>query len=250
MAGHNKWSKVKHIKAVVDAKRGKAFSKCSKEITIAAKLGGANPDMNPRLRSAINAAKAANMPNDNIDRAIKKGTGELEGAVPEEILYEAYGPGGIGFLVEVVTDNRNRSAADLRSLLNKNNGTFADAGSVSYQFQRRGEIRLPADAALSEDRATELALESGAEDVQHDGESWLLFTATDQLFEVGNALRDLGHEPAGQALIYQAANIVEIADPEQARQVIQLHEILDDYDDTQNVYSNFDISDEIAASLS
>lgn len=249
MAGHNKWSKVKHIKAVVDAKRGKIFSKFSKEITIATKLGGANPDMNPRLRTAILAAKAQNMPNDNIDRAIKKGNGELEGAIPDEALYEAYGPGGTAFLIEVITDNRNRAAADLRTLLNKNQGTFADAGSVAYQFQRRGEIRFGMES-MNEETATELALNCGAEDVTDDGVDWIFSTAVDQLFQVGNALRDAGREPTSQRLIYQAVNSIFIDDLETARQVVHLHDVLSDYDDTQNVYSNFDLSDEVTDHLS
>jgi len=249
MAGHNKWSKVKHIKAVVDAKRGKVFSKFSKEITIATKLGGANPDMNPRLRTAILAAKAQNMPNDNIDRAIKKGNGELEGAIPDEALYEAYGPGGTAFLIEVITDNRNRSAADLRTLLNKNQGTFADAGSVAYQFQRRGEVRVGMEG-MDEDIVTELALNCGAEDVTDDGLDWIFYTAVDQLFQVGNALRDTGQEPRSQALIYLASNTLILDDVETARQVVHLHDVLSDYDDTQHVYSNFDLSDEVADHLS
>jgi YebC/PmpR family DNA-binding regulatory protein len=248
MAGHNKWSKIKRIKAVVDSKRGAVFSKYSKEITIATKLGGANADMNPRLRSAILAAKAANMPNDNIDRAIKKGSGELEGAIPDEALYEAYGPAGTAFLIEVVTDNRNRAAADLRTLLNKNHGTFADAGSVSYQFNRKGEIRIP-ESAFDEDTATELALESGADDVTSDGQDWVFYTAVEHLFTVGSALKEKGHEPRGQALVYVAENTLLLSDLDIAKQVVHLHEVLSDYDDTQNVYSNFDISDDIADSL-
>ncbi len=248
MAGHNKWSKVKHIKAVVDAKRGKVFSKFSKEITIAARLGGGDPGMNPRLRSAVLAARAQNMPNDNIERAIKKGTGEIEGAIPEEALYEAYGPGGTAFLIEVVTDNRNRAAADLRSLLNKNHGTFADAGSVSYQFQRKGEIRLP-ESAFDEDTATEFALECGADDVTSDGEDWIFYTAVEDLFQVGAALKDKGHEPRGQNLVYTANTPLLLTDLDLAKQVVRLHDALNDYDDTQNVYSNFDIADEIADSL-
>ncbi len=245
MAGHNKWSKVKHIKAVVDAKRGKVFSKFSKEITIAAKLGGGSTDMNPRLRSAVLAARAQNMPNDNIERAIKKGTGEIEGAIPEEALYEAYGPAGTAFLIEVVTDNRNRAAADLRSLLNKNHGTFADAGSVSYQFKRKGEIRLPA-AAFDEDTATELALECGAEDVITDGGDWIFYTAVEELFQVGGALKDKGHEARSQTLVYTPDNTLLLTDLDTAKQVVQLHDALNDYDDTQIVHSNFDIADEIA----
>ena len=248
MAGHNKWSKVKHIKAVVDAKRGKVFSKFSKEITIAAKLGGGSTDMNPRLRTAVLAARAQNMPNDNIERAIKKGTGEIEGAIPEEALYEAYGPGGTAFLIEVVTDNRNRAAADLRALLNKNHGTFADAGSVSYQFKRKGEIRLPA-TAMDEDTATELALECGAEDVTTDGDDWVFYTAVEELFQVGSALKDKGQEPRSQTLVYLAENTLLLSELDTAKQVVQLHDALNDYDDTQNVHSNFDIADEIAEQL-
>lgn len=248
MAGHNKWSKVKHIKAVVDVKRGKIFSKLSKEITLAAKHGGGNPDLNARLRSAILDARAANVPNDNIERAVKKGTGELEGAVLEEITYEGYGPGGVALMIEVVTDNRNRAANDLRVLLGKNNGTFADAGSVAYLFSRRGEIRLP-KGKLSEDDATELAIEAGADDVQEDEEDWLIYTATDQLFIVGNALREKGFAPKSQTLVYQPNTTVTITDVTVGKSLLKLYDILDDYDDTQNVHANFEIADEIADSL-
>ncbi len=248
MAGHNKWSKVKHIKAVVDARRGKVFSKLAKEISVAAKHGGGNPDANARLRSAILAARAQNVPNDNIERAIKKGTGELGGNAIEEITYEAYAPGGTAMMIEIVTDNRNRAAADLRSLLFKNNGTFADAGSVAYMFQRRGEIRLSKEG-LSEDEVTEAALDAGAEDVQEDGDDWVLYTATDQLFAVGSRLKEKNFAPVSQKLIQHPSNLITIEDPEIARQVVKLYDILDDYDDTQNVYANFDLSDEAAAGL-
>lgn len=248
MAGHNKWSKVKHIKAVVDAKRGKVFSKLAKEITLAAKAGGGNPDGNARLRSAITAARAQNVPNDNIDRAIKKGTGELAGATIEEILYEAYGPGGVALMIEVVTDNRNRSANDIRTLLSKNNGTFADSGSVSYLFQRRGEIRLDL-AAASEDQIMEAALESGAEDIQPEGDDWVVYTATDQLFQVGGNLREKGLNPRSQNLVYQPQTINTITDVDTAKSLIRLYDVLDDYDDTQNVHANFEIDDSIADQL-
>lgn len=248
MAGHNKWSKIKRGKAITDAKRGNAFSKLAKEITLAAKAGGGNPDMNARLRSAINAAKAANVPNDNIDRAIKKGTGELASAALEEITYEAYGPGGVAMMIEIVTDNRNRSANDLRTLLSKNNGTFADAGSVAYMFQRRGEIRLDKSAA-SEDQIMEVALEAGAEDIQEDGDDWVVYTATDQLFQVGTALRDKNLAPRSQKLIYQPQTTVTISDVETAKSLIKLHDLLDDYDDSQNVHANFEIDDSIADQL-
>ena len=249
MAGHNKWSKVKHIKAVVDVKRGKVFSKLSKEITLAAKHGGSNPDLNARLRSAILAARAANVPNDNIDRAVKKGAGELEGAALEEITYEGYGPGGVALMIEVVTDNRNRAANDLRVLLGKNGGTFAEAGSVAYLFNRLGEIRL-AKNGLSEDAVTELALEAGADDVQADDEDWIITTATDQLFQVGSVLRDKGLTLKTQALTYQPTTTVTISDVEAGKSLLKLYDILDDYDDTQNVHANFEIADEIADSLS
>lgn len=248
MAGHNKWSKVKHIKAVVDVKRGKVFSKLSKELTVAAKHGGSNPDLNARLRSAILAARAANMPNDNIERAVKKGAGELGGDAIEEITYEGYGPGGVALMIEVVTDNRNRAANDLRVLLSKNGGTFADAGSVAYLFNRRGEIRLD-KGSLDEDAMMELALEAGADDVQDGGDEWLVYTATDQLFQVGTALRDKGVAPKTQQLIYQPSTTVTVTDVELGRAIIKLYDLLDDYDDTQTVHANFEIADEIADDL-
>lgn len=248
MAGHNKWSKIKRSKAVIDAKRGGVFSKMSKEITIAAKHGGGSPDLNARLRTAIIAAKAANVPNDNIDRAIKKGTGELAGAALEEILYEAYGPGGVAMMIEIVTDNRNRSANDIRTLLSKNNGTFADSGSVSYLFQRRGEIRLD-KAAASEDQIMEVALDAGAEDIQEDGDDWVVYTTTDQLFQVGGALREKNLAPRSQNLIYQPQTTITISDTDIAKSLIRLYDLLDDYDDAQHVHANFEIDDSIADKL-
>ncbi|MDZ4404145.1 YebC/PmpR family DNA-binding transcriptional regulator [Prosthecobacter sp.] len=248
MAGHNKWSKIKRGKAIVDAKRGNAFSKLAKEITLAAKHGGGSPDANARLRSAILAARAANVPNDNIDRAIKKGTGELAGAQLEEILYEAYAPGGVAMMIEIVTDNRNRSANDIRTLLSKNNGTFADAGSVAYLFKRRGEIRLD-KAAATEDQVIEQALEAGAEDIQEDSDDWTIYTATDQLFQVGSALREKGLTPRAQNLIYQPQTTVTISDVDTAKSLIRLYDILDDYDDSQNIHANFEIDDAIADQL-
>lgn len=248
MAGHNKWSKIKRGKAITDAKRGNAFSKLAKEITLAAKSGGGSPDMNARLRSAIQAARAANVPNDNIDRAIKKGTGEIAGAALEEILYEAYGPGGVAMMIEIVTDNRNRSANDIRTLLSKNNGTFADSGSVAYLFQRRGEIRLDKSAA-SEDQLMDVALEAGADDIQDDGEDWVVYTATDKLFQVANALREKNLASRSQKLIYQPQTTVTISDVETAKSLIRLYDVLDDYDDSQNVHANFEIDDAIAEQL-
>jgi YebC/PmpR family DNA-binding regulatory protein len=248
MAGHNKWSKIKRGKAITDAKRGNAFSKLAKEITLAAKSGGGSPDMNARLRSAILAARAANVPNDNIDRAIKKGTGEIAGAALEEILYEAYGPSGVAMMIEIVTDNRNRSANDIRVLLSKNNGTFADSGSVAYMFQRRGEIRLDKSVA-SEDQLMEVALEAGADDIQDEGDDWVVYTATDKLFQVANALRENNLNSRSPKLIYQPQTTVTITDVDTAKSLIRLYDILDDYDDSQNVHANFEIDDAIAEQL-
>ena len=248
MAGHNKWSKVKRSKGVIDARRGQAFSKLSKELTLAAKHGGSNPDLNARLRSAITAAKAANMPGDTLERAIKKGTGELGGAAIEEILYEGYGPGGVAMMVEVVTDNRNRAANDLRILFSKNHGTFADAGSVAYLFSRRGEIRLDKNG-LTEDRVMELALDAGAEDVLDDGDEWLISTAQDQLFAVLSTLKEKGVTPKSPQLTYRPSTTIPVSDPDAVKQLLKLLDALDDYDDTQNVHANFEIPDEILASL-
>ncbi len=249
MAGHNKWSKVKHIKAVVDAKKGKAFSKFSKELTLASKAGGSNPELNARLRSAILNARAQNMPMDNIERAIKKGAGELEGDSLEEIVYEGYGQGGVAMLVEVVSDNRNRTASDMRLIMSKNGGTFADAGSVSYLFQRKGEIRLD-KGSLNEEAAMELALESGADDVQEDEAEWIIYSAVDQLFNVGHALQARRLTLKSQQLTYLPSTTVTLTDLDTTKAFLKLYEALDDYDDTQHIHANFEISDEVLAHLS
>lgn len=247
MAGHNKWSKVKHIKEKVDAKKGKAFSKLSRELTLAAKNGG-DPDMNPRLRSAILAAKAVNMPSDNIDRAIKKGTGELAGDVLEEALYEGFAPGGVAVLIEVVTDNKNRSLGDIRTTLNKNGGSIGSSGSVSFLFDRKGEIKLPASAG-SEDAIMEMALEAGADDVSFDGDEHTVLTAPDKLYAVSNYLKDHGAPPETAKLVYLPQNFIHITDAGTAAQVLRVCDALDDLDDTQNVYGNFDIPDDILEKL-
>ncbi|HSI61930.1 MAG TPA: YebC/PmpR family DNA-binding transcriptional regulator [Candidatus Saccharimonadia bacterium] len=249
MAGHNKWSKVKHIKAVVDAKRGKAFSKLAKEITLAAKHGGGAPETNARLRSAILNARAQNVPNDNIERAIKKGTGELQGAALEEVLYEGFGQGGVALLIEVVTDNRNRSVSDLRLIFSKLGGTFAEAGSVSYLFSRRGEIRLDR-AAVNEDTAMEVALEAGADDVIAEDDEWVVYTPVEKLFAVGGAFQAKNVSPKSQQLIYQPSTTVTLDDESTARSFLKLYDALDDYDDTQNVHANFELADEVMASIS
>jgi YebC/PmpR family DNA-binding regulatory protein len=248
MAGHNKWSKVKHIKAAADAKKGKVFSKIARELTIAAKNGGREPDLNPRLRSAISAAKAANMPGDNVERAIKKGLGELDGAALEEITYEGYGPGGVAMLVECVTDNKNRSSSDVRSAFNKGGGTMGSAGSVAHQFQRKGEIKLPAVAA-GEDAVMEAALEAGADDVVSDTDEHTIYTAPDQLYAVAGAIRERGLSAASVKLVYVPANTITLTDASAARQVLRLYSHLDDLDDTQAVSANFEIADDILEQL-
>ncbi len=248
MAGHNKWSKVKHIKGPADAKRGRIFSKLSKEITLAAR-GGSNPDMNARLRSAILMARGQNMPNDTIDRAIKKGTGELGGAAIEEFIYEGYGPSGVAMMIEVATDNRNRSSQDMRTIMSKNHGAFAEAGSVAYLFTRKGEIRIE-KATLTEDQITELALECGADDFTSDDESWVILTPWDQVFPVASALKEKNVVTKEQGLIYQPSTTITIEDPAIAHQLVRLYDALDDYDDTQNVFANFELTDEAAAALS
>jgi YebC/PmpR family DNA-binding regulatory protein len=248
MAGHSKWSKVKRFKGALDAKRGQAFSKISREIIIAARSGG-DPKLNFRLRQALDSARAQNMPNDTIDRAIKKGTGELEGEAIVEVTYEGFGPGGIAMMVECATDNKNRSNNDVRTIFSKNNGAMGTAGSVSHLFARKGEIRLPL-AAGTEDALMETALEAGADDFTTEGDEYVIFTAPDQLFAVVHALKDKSLEVAAAKLVHQAQTITPVADVATATQVIRLYEALDDHDDVQHVYANFDISSEIMEQLS
>lgn len=244
MAGHNKWSKVKHIKGAIDAKRGKMFSKLSRELTVAAREGGGDPDMNARLRSAITAAKAQNMPNDTIERAIKKGTGELAGESLEEALYEGYAPGGVACLVEVVTDNKNRVKNELNTIFNKGGGSLGSSGSVAFQFDRKGEIKVAANG-MGEEEMLERALEAGAEDVASDEDEHTVTTAPEQLAAVAAALAERGVEIASQQLVFIPQNLVPVPDAETAAKILRLYEKLDDYDDTQNVFSNFDIPDDV-----
>ncbi|MFN0129789.1 MAG: YebC/PmpR family DNA-binding transcriptional regulator [Verrucomicrobiales bacterium] len=249
MAGHSKWSKVKHIKGVVDVKRGKIFSKLSREIIVAAKTGGGEPKLNARLRTAIDAARAQNMPNDTIDRAIKKGTGELGGEAPAEITYEGYAPGGVALMVECVTDNKNRTSADLRSVFTRNHGSLGTPGSVAHLFARKGEIRLPIDAA-PEEAVLEAALDAGADDVALEGDEHIVLTAPERLFAVGDALRARQLPPASQKLTLIPHTTIPVADRATAQQVIRLYEALDDLDDVQSVHANFDIPDEVMEQLS
>ncbi len=248
MAGHNKWSKVKHIKARVDAIKGRVFSKCAHEIALAARAGGGDPSTNARLRTAIDNAKAVSTPRENIERAIKKGTGELGGDAIQEITYEGYGPAGIAFLIEMATDNLNRSAQDVRTLFSKNGGAVATPGSVSYQFDRKGEIRLDA-ASIGEDRIMEAAIEAGADDVHSDAEEHVIHTAANELGTVANMLRAIGLQPLSEKLVSVPRNPTVISDVVVARQILKLHDLLDDYADTLNVFTNFEVTDEALEQL-
>ena len=248
MAGHNKWSKVKHIKARVDVIKGRVFSKCSHEIALAARAGGGDPDANPRLRTAIDNAKAVSMPKDNIERAIKKGTGELGGDAMVEVMYEGYGPEGIAFMVTMATDNLNRSAADVRSIFTKNNGSVATQGSVSFQFDHKGEVRIPADA-IDAGKLLEVAIEAGADEAISEEDEHVLLSAPAELSAVAQSLRDAGISVASEKLVHIPQNPSVVTDAGIARQVLKLHDQLDDYSDTVAVFTNFDVAEEILNQL-
>lgn len=248
MAGHNKWSKVKRLKGALDAKRGKIFSKLAKEIVVAVKMGGGDPATNPRLRAAIQAGRGQNMPNDNIERAIKKGSGEDASSVMEEITYEGYAPGGVAFIIETATDNKNRTAADLRSIFSKNDGNLAASGSVSYLFSRKGAIILP-KACATEDRMLEAVLEADGEELVSDGEHHTIYTAPDALYAVAENLKQAGFTAESQELIYLPGTLVQVTEEKIAQQILRLYDTLDDNDDVLKIYANFDIADEILSKL-
>lgn len=241
MSGHSKWHSIKHKKGAADAKRGKIFTRLIREITVAARTGGGDPDMNPRLRKAVSDAKAANMPNDNIERGIKRGTGELEGVDYEEITYEAYGPGGVAVLIETMTDNRNRTVAELRHLLSKNNGNLGEAGSVSWMFDRKGYLVVD-KGQKSEEELLEIALEAGAEDLKDDEGNFEIFSDQETFEDVKKAIQDSGvaTEVAEISMIPQ--NFIKLEGGD-AQQMLKLYEAIDDHDDVQNVYANFDIDE-------
>lgn len=241
MAGHSKWAQIKRKKAVTDAKRGAHFTKLIREITVAARSGGGNPDFNPRLRLAVDTAKAANMPADNIDRAIKKGTGELEGVNYEEITYEGYGPGGVALYIETLTDNGNRTVADLRHALGRHGGSLGTSGSVAWQFERKGEIYVDA-SKHGEESVFEAAIEAGAEDVSREGDEFLVTTDVGSFHQVQEALRAAGVEVAQAELSMVPANEVAVSGKD-AEKLVKLLDILDDLDDVQKVHSNADIDE-------
>ena len=242
MSGHSKWASIKHKKGANDAKRGKLFSKIIKEITIAARMGGGDEAANPRLRTALLKARSANMPKDNVDRAIKKGTGELEGVSFEELTYEAYGPGGVAILIECLTDNRNRTAAEVRNILTKHGGNMGEAGCVSYLFQRKGVIGIDANE-FTEDQVFEIALEAGAEDVSTDEENIEVVTAPDIFEDVLNTLAESGinHSFAEVTMVPDATISLDEA---KTRKALRLIDFIDDCEDVQSVSSNIDIPDD------
>lgn len=236
MAGHSKWANIQHKKNREDAKRAKVFTKLVREITVSARLGGGDPDANPRLRAAIQAAKAENMPNDNIDRAIDKGTGDLEGGSLEDFTYEGYGPGGAAILIEGLTDNRNRTAAEIRHLLSKGGGNMAESGAVAWQFSRQGLITLPKQG-LGEDRLTELLIESGAEDYEDGGDRWVITTSGGELHAVADSLENHEVQVKSSEWVMVPQAEVEL-DDETARKVVSLLDALDDHDDVQKIWTN------------
>ena len=245
MAGHSKWAKVKHFKGAIDAKRGKIFSKLSKEISIAAKIGGADPNMNPRLRMVLLKCRAANMPNDNIDRAIKKGLGGGETANFEDLTYEIYGPHGVAILVEVSTDNRNRTASEIRSIVTKNGGSIATQGSVTRLFHRKGQIIVPREGA-SEDQLMEVAIEAGAEDFKAEPQGYEVLTEPGQFEPIHKQIEAKGFKPAVAEVTSLATVTVPVADEAAAAAVNRLLDALEDHDDVKEVYSNADFPEDFS----
>lgn len=247
MSGHSKWATIKHKKAAVDARRGKVFTKLIRELTSAARMGGGDIDANPRLRTAVTTARASNMPSDTIQRAIKKGTGELPGEVYEEITYEGYGAGGVAVLVDVLTDNKNRTVAEIRHIFSKYGGNLGETGCVGWMFGRKGLITLPT-SQIDEDTLLELVLEAGGEDVKTDADTYEIVTAPEAFEDVRAALdaKGLTLDVAETTMLPQ--NMVPV-DGKQAEQVLRLMEALDDQDDVRKAHANFDISDEVMAAL-
>ncbi len=239
MSGHSKWATIKHKKGALDAKRGKIFTRLIKEITMAAKSGGGDADGNPRLRGAIAAAKAENMPQDNIKRAIQRGTGELEGVNYEEITFEGYGPGGVALLVDVTTDNRNRTVSEIRHAFGKNGGNLGEAGSVAWMFHKKGEIIVPKTAAKEDDLMT-IVLDNNGDDLHDGGESWEIITAPAAYEAVLEAVKKAGIEVVHSQIGMVPENYIKL-EGAAANQMIRLLEALEDGDDVQNVFSNFDV---------
>ena len=246
MAGHSKWAGIKHKKAVVDAQRGKIFSKVIRELTAAARLSGGSPDANPRLRLALQKAREANLPKDTIEKAVKRGTGDLPGVSYEEMVMEGYGPGGVAILIEALTDNKNRTSAELRSVFTRLGGNLAGAGSVSWLFQKKGLVTL-STKGLGEDRLMEIVLEAGAEDLKVEGDQAAVTTSPQALEAVKQALQQQSIAPDAAELTMVPSSTVRVEDPAQAKALLALLDALEDHEDTQHVYANFDIPDAILA---
>jgi YebC/PmpR family DNA-binding regulatory protein len=249
MAGHNKWSKVKRLKAVTDSRRGKVFSRLSRDITLATKAGGGDPDGNARLRTLLLKARDANMPADNVDRAIKKGTGELPGVVYEEITYEGYGPGGVAFVVQVTTDNKTRAAKDVRSAFARHAGNLATTGAVAFQFLHAGQFLIAKDA-IAEDALMELALDAGADDVIASEQGYDVRCPIGVFDKVSSALEQKGLKPDSAEIAYIPTTPVPVTDVEVAKTLLKLHEALDELDDVQQVFSNEEMDDAVSAAAS
>lgn len=248
MAGHSHWANIARKKSLIDTKRGKLWSKLAKAIIVAAKHGGADPDANLRLRYAIDAAKAVSMPKDNINRAIKAGTGELKGGNLEESIYEGYGAGGVAVLCEILTDNRNRTAPEIRKIFEMCDGKLGATGCVAWMFERRGLVRIPL-AACDEERLLELALEAGADDVSRGDEQWEVRCEPSAMTGVIDALSAAGLSVDASEIVREPTNTVDVESPDEARKVLDLMERLDDHDDVQSVAANFNIPDEALAAL-
>ena len=247
MSGHSKWSTIKHKKAAQDAKRGAMFTKVIKELTVAARMGGGDVDMNPRLRTAVLKAKTVNMPQDTMQRAIMKGTGELPGVNYEEITYEGYGPGGVAMIVTVLTDNRNRTVAEIRKIFSKNGGNLGESGCVAWMFQKKGLIVVDKDK-VDEDELFTIALEAGAEDVRPADAMYEVITSVEDFEPVKQGITTKGIEPSSSEVSLLPQTTVRL-EGSQARQLLKLMDELEEHDDVQNVYANFDIPDEVMAEV-
>jgi YebC/PmpR family DNA-binding regulatory protein len=248
MSGHSKWATIKHKKGAADAKRGKVFTRLIKELTVAARSGGGDPDMNPRLRTVIADARAANMPADNIKRAIRRGTGEEEGVSYDEVTYEGYGPGGVAILVETLTDNRNRTVGELRHILTRFGGNLGEANSVGWMFEKKGLVTVE-KGKVEEDALMSAVLDAGADDMKDDGSAWEIISAAGAHQAVVEAVKALGIEPSTSQIAMLPQSYIKL-EGRPAQQMLKLMEALDDHDDTKNVWSNFDVEEkEIEASL-
>ncbi len=248
MSGHSKWHTIKHKKGAADARRGKVFTRLIKELTIAAKHGGGDPDMNPRLRTIIAEAKSHNMPADNIKRAIRRGTGEEEGVSYDEVTYEGYGPGGVALIVETLTDNRNRTVGELRHTLGKYGGNLGEANSVAWMFDKKGVITVAKDK-VEEDALMNVVLEAGGDDLKDEGDSWEIVSTVETHQALVDAVKGMGIEPDSAQIAMLPQNYIKL-EGKQAQQMLKLMDLLEEHDDTKNVWSNFDIDqEEIEASL-